>query len=262
MPSSEKFCLKWNDFQENVSTAFKSLRNDKDFTDVTLASEGGHQLEAHKVILSAASPFFQNILRRNKHEHPLIFMRGLKSDDLVAVVDFLYFGEVKIYQENLDTFLTIAEELSLKGMNGGVKGDYADVTQPLQETFDHKTNLKTTESLTKIDNRKSLVPELQIEDMETIDMVIPPKQMFSGNLQELDDKLDSMMTRGENIIPDGSNTTKASICKVCGKEGKKSNIKNHIESIHLEGISIPCFHCERKFRTRRSLWEHRMSLKN
>merc|ERR1712129_591690 len=58
--------------------------------------------------------FFLNLLRRNKPPHPLIFMRGLKSEDLVAIVDFLYYGEANVYQENLDSFLAVAEELQLK----------------------------------------------------------------------------------------------------------------------------------------------------
>ena len=118
MQTSEKFCLRWNDFQENVNSAFKDLRKDSEFTDVTLACGDGQQVEAHKVILSASSPFFKNLFKRNKHAHPLIYMRGMKSEDLLAIVDFLYFGEANIYQEHLETFLTIAEELQLKGLNG------------------------------------------------------------------------------------------------------------------------------------------------
>ena len=115
---SEKLCLQWNDFQENVKSAFGSLREDNDFTDVTLACEDGQQVEAHKVILAASSPFFQKLLARNNHKHPIIYMRGVKSDDLLAIVDFLYRGEANIFQENLDSFLAIAEELQLKGLMG------------------------------------------------------------------------------------------------------------------------------------------------
>ena len=122
MPTSEKFCLQWNGFQENVNTAFAALRKDNDFTDVTLACQDGHQVEAHKVILAASSPFFQNLLKRKKHAHPLIYMRGVNSDDLLAIVDFLYYGEINIYQENLDSFLNLAEELELKGLNGKEEG--------------------------------------------------------------------------------------------------------------------------------------------
>ena len=94
---SEKLCLQWNDFQENVNYAFGSLRGDCDFADVTLACEDGQQFDVHKVILAASSPFFKNILRRNKHPHPLIFMRGVKAENLSAITDFLYCGEANVF---------------------------------------------------------------------------------------------------------------------------------------------------------------------
>ena len=115
---SQKLRLKWDDFQENLNIAFGSLREDNEFADVTLASEDGQQMDAHKVILAASSPFFQNLLKMNKHPHPLIYMRGVKSENLLAIVDFLYRGEANVYQENLDSFLAIAEELQLKGLMG------------------------------------------------------------------------------------------------------------------------------------------------
>ena len=77
MSNMEKLCLKWNDFKENVNFAFKELREDKEFIDVTLACEDGQQVEAHKVVLVSASPFFKDLLGRNKHPHPLIYMRGI-----------------------------------------------------------------------------------------------------------------------------------------------------------------------------------------
>ena len=101
---SEKLCLKWNDFQENVNTAFGNLREDTEFTDVTLACEDGQQVEAHKVVLIASSPFFLNILKRNKHSHPLIYMRGVKFENLTAMIDFFYHGEANVFQENLPGF--------------------------------------------------------------------------------------------------------------------------------------------------------------
>ena len=110
---AEKLCLRWNDFQDNVRNAFGHLRNTTVFVDVTLACEDGRLIEAHKVILAASSPFFQRILKENKHSHPLIYMKGMKCDDLTAIVDFVYFGEANVYQENLGSFLAIAEELQL-----------------------------------------------------------------------------------------------------------------------------------------------------
>ena len=111
---SEKLCLQWNDFKENVIGAFGNLRANTEFADVTLACEDGKQVEAHKVILASSSPFFKTLLKRNRHPHPLIYMRGVKSDDLSAIVDFLYRGEANVYQENLDSFLAVAQELQLR----------------------------------------------------------------------------------------------------------------------------------------------------
>ena len=73
----EKLCLQWNDFQDNISSSFGYLRDDHEFTDVTLACEDGQQVEAHKVALISSSSFFLNLLKRNKHPNPLIYMRQI-----------------------------------------------------------------------------------------------------------------------------------------------------------------------------------------
>ena len=112
---SEKFCLRWNDFETNISSAFRELREDKDFFDVTLACDD-EQIQVHKVILSACSPFFRNVLRRNPHQHPLLFLKGVKYSDLQSVLNFMYHGEVNVAQEDLNSFLTVAEDLKIKGL--------------------------------------------------------------------------------------------------------------------------------------------------
>merc|ERR1719228_54835 len=116
--SNEKFCLRWNDFESNISVAFRELRDDKDFFDVTLACDD-EQLQAHKVILSACSPFFRTVLRRNRHEHPLLYLKGVKYADLVSVLNFMYHGEVNVAQEELNSFLAVAEDLKVKGLTQG-----------------------------------------------------------------------------------------------------------------------------------------------
>ena len=96
--SDEKLCSQWNEFKENVSSVFGDLRQDNELTDVTLVCEDGQQVEAHKVVLVASSPFFLNILKKNKHPHPLIYMRGVSPENLMAMVEFFYNGEANVYQ--------------------------------------------------------------------------------------------------------------------------------------------------------------------
>eukprot|EP00092_Neocalanus_flemingeri_P004301 GFUD01004624.1.p1 GENE.GFUD01004624.1~~GFUD01004624.1.p1 ORF type:complete len:324 (+),score=77.62 GFUD01004624.1:85-972(+) len=115
--------------------AFKELKEDKDFFDVTLACNGDRQLQAHKVILSACSPFFRNILKKNPHQHPLIYLKGVLYEELVSVLNFMYHGEVNVAQEDLTSFLAVAEELKVKGL-----------TQDKQEKSKTYTKHQTTEN--------------------------------------------------------------------------------------------------------------------
>ena len=123
MGSSENFCLRWNDFESNVSGAFRDLRAEADFFDVTLSctDSGDRSLQAHKVILSACSSFFKNLLRQqaahhHTHPNPFIYLRGVSFSDLSSVLDFMYHGEVNVAQEDLNSFLAVAEELQIKGL--------------------------------------------------------------------------------------------------------------------------------------------------
>ena len=108
---NEDFCLQWNDFAENVSGAFKELRTECDFFDVTLActDSGAKTLQAHKVILSACSNFFKSMFRQqnnaNKHPNPYIYLRGVTYSDLTSILDFIYNGEAFNYQFFLDVAL-------------------------------------------------------------------------------------------------------------------------------------------------------------
>jgi len=112
---SEKFCLRWNDFESNISSSFSELREDKDFFDVTLSCDD-EQIQAHKLIISACSPFFRNVLRRNPHQNPLIYLKGVRFTDLQAILNFMYHGEVNVAQEDLNSFLAVAEDLKVKGL--------------------------------------------------------------------------------------------------------------------------------------------------
>ena len=255
--SEEKLCLKWNDFQENVISEFGKLRNDQDFTDVTLACEDGEQVEAHKVILAASSPFFQNLLRRNKHPHPLIYMRGVRSEDLVAIIGFIYNGETNVYQENLVNFLSIADELSLKGLTGVEskrRPEETDMKHNIHKTEDKKASLKGQHTIHKKEEiytfEEVTENEEHFNNLDSTAMRTTFK--FSGELHELDAKVKSMMTKSQSTI---SNILR--ICTICGKEAASNVIKGHIEANHLEGISIPCDFCDKIFRTRHSVDVHK-----
>ena len=249
---SEKLCLQWNDYQDNIKSSFGNLRDDNDFADVTLACDDGQQLEAHKVILASSSPFFQKLLVRNKHQHPVIYMRRVKYDDLLAVLDFLYRGEANVSQADLDSFLALAEDLQLKGLMG--KGDEnvgVDEKHPPPISPPTKANIQKT---LKRDPDLGRATEHPI--VETDRTMATVSGDYSIEIVELEEKVKSMMERSQNRIANGQNSwTSAHKCKVCGKEGLGRNIKDHIEANHLDGVAIPCHICDKTFRSRHA-FEH------
>lgn len=126
--TADNFCLRWNDFESNVSTAFRDLREDQDFFDVTLACDGGRTLRAHRVILSACSLFFKKMLRScvtAGQPNPMIYLRGVKLADLESVLDFMYHGEVNVGQDELNSFLAVAEDLQVKGLTQQQNSNHA-----------------------------------------------------------------------------------------------------------------------------------------
>jgi len=152
MGSTDEFCLRWNDFEANISSAFRHLRNDPDFFDVSLAcridsggeaSDQHRTLKAHKVILSSCSPYFRSLLREQakslgnagngvQTQIPYIVMRGVSYNQLSGILDFMYYGEANVAQEELDSFLALAEELQVKGLTQS-KGNGSSTSDPAAE---------------------------------------------------------------------------------------------------------------------------------
>uniref|UniRef100_A0A2P2HY22 Broad-complex core protein isoforms 1/2/3/4/5-like n=1 Tax=Hirondellea gigas TaxID=1518452 RepID=A0A2P2HY22_9CRUS len=115
MTTDQQFCLRWNNFHTNITSAFESLRDDEDFVDITLACEG-RQIKAHKMVLSACSPYFRNLLRGNPCQHPIVFLKDVTFANLTSILDFMYHGEVNVSHNELATFLKTAEALRVRGL--------------------------------------------------------------------------------------------------------------------------------------------------
>ena len=141
----QQFCLRWNDFQTNMVSSFKHLRDEKSFTDVTLgknhsvirgqknilhkfivaqsnsqltlfSARDGQTCKAHKMVLSACSPYFKALLEENPAKHPIIILKDVPFQHLTAILEFMYAGEVNVAQDQLPAFLKTAERLKVKGL--------------------------------------------------------------------------------------------------------------------------------------------------
>ena len=232
----EKFCLKWNDYQENTIKTFSKLQREEDFYDVTLVSDDQKQVMAHKVVLSSSSEYFKNILKMSKHVHPMICLTGITTMDLNNILDYIYQGEVQIFQENIEKFLDIAEKLKIDGLLSSDSN-----TEQTEDLFKQPMEMTKNEIAQKFEKSNEEIP--------VGDSSIAPYHTNSLYASSSVDEIEQRVT--ENL---GKNKNGDYTCNLCGKVGGKliRNMKNHIET-HLEGISFSCSICGKQFRSRNSM---------
>jgi hypothetical protein len=146
---NEELCLRWNDFESILSRSFSEMRNELDFFDVRIACFDDKSvmrtIPAHKLVLSACSPVFKEILRNLGSDNvggkgPLIFLRGIPYHDVEAVLDFMYNGQTKVQHKELDAFLAAAEDLKIKGLTSNTSSSSVasgEAGTPRKRTIDH-----------------------------------------------------------------------------------------------------------------------------
>lgn len=115
MEAQQQYCLKWNSFHSNMSDVFQNMLIHENLVDVTLACEGA-SIKAHKMVLAACSPYFQNLFLSNPCKHPIVILKDVKFADLKSIIDFIYRGEVNVPQDQLNALLKTAETLKIKGL--------------------------------------------------------------------------------------------------------------------------------------------------
>ncbi|XP_031342277.1 protein tramtrack, beta isoform-like isoform X3 [Photinus pyralis] len=134
--SSQRFCLRWNNHQSNLLSVFDQLLHDESFVDVTLAVEG-QLLRAHKMVLSACSPYFQALFVNHPDKHPIVILKDVPYNDMRSLLDFMYRGEVSVDQERLTAFLRVAESLRIKGLTEVNEEKCDTITSSLMQQQQH-----------------------------------------------------------------------------------------------------------------------------
>ena len=234
------FRLEWSEFETNIRQSFKELRDNQNHFDVTLATDDDHQFQAHKIILSAGSDFFNKILTRTKHSNPFIYLKGIKKVQLEQVLDFLYNGETNIAEEELKTFLEAAQEMEVKGLQNYVDGidipDQVEQSLSAPEEVIYKANYNIKEE--SVDISFSEDSSLAQSQEDTL--------VNTETDTDLDIQIQTMMVRNEGQWK----------CKVCMKTFRdRCTLKRHAET-HIESVSHTCHICNKISSTRRALRDH------
>jgi len=263
MNCAKMFRLTCNDFENNVFKAFKDLLNEEEYLDVTLASDGDKQIKAHKIILSAFSPVFKNLLRKNPHPHPLILLKGLSPEDLDHMMKFIYIGEVEVPQDGLQRFLEVAEDFQIKGLSNNFSTNkrgnqtLGDQFQPeetlLVEDFQIK-DLSNTFSRNR-GGRKTLRDQFQPED---IVMAKSPRRIQLLSEMLLEDQDDVF---NDTSIEDNVNSGEIYPCDIDHVKTKTDTIeaKEPKDQTKNEVLLYSCEDCSFEATTNLALQQHRFA---
>ena len=257
--------LEQEGFPSSLAASFAGLRQDSAFTDVTLACEDGTQLEAHRVVLATSSTFFLGLLGKARHPHPLVYMRGLSPSSLFRLLDFLYLGEARVEEEQVEGFLTMAAELGVRGTTGhllaGGAGERNQEEAPAESPADHQHQtvgevmVKGEDIIRDNFENKSTLMEAD-SFIEGFTIVSENKKGATRNshkrthlppLPDLDAQIYTNMTK---LGPYWH-------CNFCDKKSAdKPRIKNHLEYKHMN-LEFPCDGCDKVYTTRDYLRGHK-----
>ena len=240
---SQKFCLKWNDFTSNVSQTFASSRKDEHLQDVTLVGNDNKTMKAHKLVLSASSNYFNEIFRAITSPNLVLCMEGIGSTEISHILDYIYHGEVALFQEELDRFLLTAKRLKIEGLLEETTFNY-ETEQKLAKKEEETAFPINQEVTTKFND---MIPEqYDVSNVEEAE----EESLVSHNQREIDAKVNELINKLER----GKYQ-----CVKCGKITKRrEHMVRHVET-HIEGLSYSCRLCERVFSSRNSLQTHKYS---
>ena len=274
--------IQWNEFEKTFSKSIGELRHVGDFSDVILVCDDYTEMKAHKIILSSASSFFDTLLRRLNNPNPLIYLMDVDSETLGAIVDFIYYGEAKVKQENLRKFIIVAKKIKLVGLDINLEQEvlkmynlskmgkcsefrqksmdgvifsnvsHQDIDNPINMTIGCEIpndDLEATDDKTKWDINKDIKQESDLYHCNN-------KDLESSTKNERNVDLDQRITKMLEKTWNKENNVRWS-CKMCDKSNKSKTILfNHVEAKHIDSLSYSCNHCDYTGGTRFGMKEH------
>ena len=147
----EKYSLTWQTYSDHLKSMMRELMMNEDFSDITLVTEDKKHIQANINILSACSPFFKDILKKEKNSNQIMYL-NVQFSEMESIMQFIYLGEATFYEENMDEFLAVAKSLEIKEIcNAGTETE-----GELNDEPDNKPSLNDPDRPTELVKNKLL----------------------------------------------------------------------------------------------------------
>ena len=240
----EKYNLTWHKYSDHLRDIMKAMMTSNAFTDVTLVCEDKLQIKAHKNILSACSPVFDNMLQNDRNTHSIIYLRGIACSDMESLLQFMYYGEATCYEERMSEFLNVAKSLEIKELSNAGTGEEEDIygeedkSQPGNKTEDKAglDHIKYSQPEQKVSNIIYSEEKFKCEDC---DKVFANKKGATQHYQSV------------HILVKFP-------CNQCNYQAsQKVHLKSHIQAKH-ENLVYVCDLCEYKGKSEHSVYRHKL----
>ena len=239
--------LTWKEFNSTFSGSLETLRRENAFYDVTLVTEDDMVMNAHKVVLSSSSLFFKSVLMKlNSLQNPCLYLGGVSGPDLQVIMDFIYKGEARLYQQHMDSFLNAAAKLKISGLMSNTKPS-TNKLEPRLPPLVMPPDFQAIQNSLYEEFNVPQFPEPNISKALAVNEpgLVDPTQDQSpvvASIADLENKVKELI--------DGTT------CKVCGKNIKnRYQLVGHVET-HIEGLSYSCTLCDKQYSSRDSLRVH------
>ena len=289
MQHQEKYTLQWNSYSDHLRKVLREMMTSSEFADVTLVTDDKQQIRAHRNILSACSPVFKSILQiDSKNAYPVLYLRGIQYSEMESIMQFIYLGEARLYEERMSEFLTVSKNLEIKELSTGiamndqvesnennVADEYMDIAgAPPHTLHEEGVNVEPqaqTKPITPNNaaNRRVRRTEVvtgdarfQCKDCERSFRSQPglwhhTKSKHEGvkyACNQCDYQAGHQGDLTKHILSVHKGVKYA--CNQCDQQfTQQNNLTTHIKSKH-EGVKYACNQCDQQFTLQRSLTKH------
>ena len=237
--SKDQYSYNWDSYSDHLRDMLHNMLKSEELTDVTLVCDDNKQFRAHKIVLSACSSVFKNIINFLPQNNPVIYLRGIKHQEVESILDFMYLGVTTFYQVRINDFLDVAKNLGIKEIGKDLqlhdkilKNEESVIPQIIEVTSE---DIRTSTEIVKLQNEAVLVSCEQCDSKFT----------SNGTLNR------HVQTKHEGLKFD---------CDQCSQQyTDKADLKKHRLSKH-DGVKYACIKCDEQFTLKRALKNHMLSI--